>query len=298
MSEELKSYEELFYDLHTGVRGDHERPHKPVMLLAVMDLIQSGRISNNLVPFSDELRKQFTKYFETVRSENDKNTPIYPYFHLKSEDFWSHVATPGNEALVRELSSPPGIKKLPSLIQGARLAPNLWQMLQSEKSRSQLRDVLISRYFPQHRKKLLKNEHPQGDLQEGSAAYEVPARSAGFRKMVVQVYEHQCAACGLRLRGPDGATIVDAAHIIPFAESHNDHPRNGLALCKNHHWAMDRSLIAPDRNQKWKASQQLDDRQPGQLELIKLNNRSLILPREQAYHPLPEALEWREQRLA
>ena len=30
--------------------------------------------------------------------------------------------------------------------------------------------------------------------------------------------------------------IVDAAHLIPWSESQNDHPTNGLALCKNHHW--------------------------------------------------------------
>ncbi len=48
MSEESKSYEELFYDLHTGVVGDHERPHKPAMLLAVMDLIDTGALNNKL----------------------------------------------------------------------------------------------------------------------------------------------------------------------------------------------------------------------------------------------------------
>jgi len=36
-----------------------------------------------------------------------------------------------------------------------------------------------------------------------------------------------------------------ATHLIPFSESRNDHPTNGLALCKNHHWAMDR--VMPSR---------------------------------------------------
>ncbi|WP_346189974.1 HNH endonuclease [Rubritalea halochordaticola] len=43
------------------------------------------------------------------------------------------------------------------------------------------------------------------------------------------------APCGLRIRLPGGHTVVDAAHIIPFSESQDDHPRNGIALCKNHH---------------------------------------------------------------
>lgn len=40
----------------------------------------------------------------------------------------------------------------------------------------------------------------------------------------------------------DGAAIVDAAHIEPFAENQNDDVENGLALCKNAHWMFDESL--------------------------------------------------------
>jgi len=57
MTTHLNYYEELFYDLHTGVVGNHERPHKPAMLLAVMDLIESGAIKQNLIPFSTALRE-------------------------------------------------------------------------------------------------------------------------------------------------------------------------------------------------------------------------------------------------
>ncbi|WP_200797117.1 HNH endonuclease [Rubritalea squalenifaciens] len=59
------------------------------------------------------------------------------------------------------------------------------------------------------------------------------------------------APCGLRIRLPGGHTVVDTAHIIPFAESQDDHPRNGIALCKNHHRAMDRSLIASNPDMIW-----------------------------------------------
>ena len=297
MSRSTDYYEERFYDLHTGVVGDHERPHKPAMLLAVMDLIESGTLNSNLIPFSPALRERFTHYLETVGSADDKDTPWNPYFYLRSELFWSHVPTPGNEAVVSALSSPPSIGKLPTLIEGAALAPDLWNAVSDATQRSRLRDVLISRYFPQHRDVLLNTPMASAVTKEEDAEYQAPGRSAGFRRIVVQVYEHQCAACGLRLRRPDGATIVDAAHIIPFSESQNDHPRNGLALCKNHHWAMDRSLIAPSPDYLWIVSKELDSRQAGEMELISLSNRPLILPKEKAYHPLPEALKWREQRL-
>jgi len=36
-----------------------------------------------------------------------------------------------------------------------------------------------------------------------------------------------------------------AAHLIPFSASRNDHPTNGLALCKNHLGTMDH--VIPSR---------------------------------------------------
>lgn len=299
MTSPLSNFEDLFYDLHTGVVGDHERPHKPIMLLAVIDLIEGGSISDNLIPFSDVLRQRFTHYYEIVKKENDRNTPANPYFYLRKEDFWSHVATGDNQPIVDALSSPPGIQKIRDLIAGAKLDDTLWLCLHDSKNRAALRDVLISRYFPEFRKKLIATSAnaTASVLKEQETTYEVSGRSSGFRKIVVQVYEHQCAACGLRIRLPGGHTVVDAAHIIPFAESQDDHPRNGIALCKNHHWAMDRSLIAPNPDLIWTVSSHLDDRQPGEKELLQLQGRSVILPKEKAYHPLPNALEWRLGRL-
>ncbi|MGJ8656988.1 MAG: HNH endonuclease [Akkermansiaceae bacterium] len=190
------------------------------------------------------------------------------------------------------------MRDLSSIMQGATLEPTLWAAMNDSATRSRLRQVLISRYFPQHRTSLLQQLPINLNLNQELAEYLTPARTAGFRKIVTQVYEHQCAACGLSLHRPDGSTIVDAAHIIPFSESYNDHPRNGLALCKNHHWAMDKSLIAPSPGLIWLASQDLDPRQPGEKELINLANQPIILPKDNAYHPLPDALEWRKSRLA
>ena len=44
----------------------------------------------------------------------------------------------------------------------------------------------------------------------------------------------------------DGAVIVDAAHIEPFARAQNDDIENGLALSKNAHWMFDEGLWSVD----------------------------------------------------
>jgi putative restriction endonuclease len=93
-------------------------------------------------------------------------------------------------------------------------------------------------------------------------------------------------------------TFVDAAHLLPFSISRNDHPSNGLALCKNHHWALDQHLIAPDPDGIWQISRLLDSRRSlGERELAGLRDKPLLTPIDSAYAPLPEGLQWRYAHL-
>ena len=94
-------------------------------------------------------------------------------------------------------------------------------------------------------------------------------------------------------------TFVDAAHLIPYSEQPNDHPSNGLALCKNHHWAMDRFLIAPCPDGHWKVSRRIiPQRSPGENDLAALAGNPVLPPNESAFAPAKDALAWRCERLA
>lgn len=84
----------------------------------------------------------------------------------------------------------------------------------------------------------------------------VKPRDAAFRLMVMMLYQDACAACGLKLHSPDLRPEVQAAHIYPKALHGSDDLRNGIALCRLHHWAFDvgwftvaddaRMLVRPD----------------------------------------------------
>jgi putative restriction endonuclease len=162
-----------------------------------------------------------------------------------------------------------------------------------------MREALISRYFPH-----LLSSHPPSTIPNPRllVADESPefGRSPAFRRKILAIYDHQCAACGLRIKLPAGndVSFIDAAHLIPFSESQNDHPTNGLALCKNHHWAMDRNLIAPAPDHHWHVSKILDPRRSnGEKELIALSGQALLLPQDGAFHPDAEGLKWRRKQL-
>jgi putative restriction endonuclease len=88
-----------------------------------------------------------------------------------------------------------------------------------------------------------------------------------------------------------------------FNVSRNDKPTNGMALCPNHHWAMDRHLIAPvpdgkKRAGSWRVNKErLDDRIEGQRDLVAIAGKSVIPPGEEKFYPALESLRWREEHL-
>jgi putative restriction endonuclease len=86
---------------------------------------------------------------------------------------------------------------------------------------------------------------PRYALRAFGEAFE-QGRSSAFRQTILEVYDYACAACSLRVRLNDGFSQVEAAHLVPFNVTRDDNPNNGLALCPNHHRAMDRFLIAPN----------------------------------------------------
>ncbi|HOY58191.1 MAG TPA: hypothetical protein PK640_08670 [Verrucomicrobiota bacterium] len=105
---------ERLCNLRRDKSGQHERPHKPVLLLSVIDLLDRGLLTDNAVPLSDELVATFKRYFEVVRKHNDQPTVQNPFFHLSGDKFWQLVPRPGKEPIYREgyVSGAPGVRQL------------------------------------------------------------------------------------------------------------------------------------------------------------------------------------------
>ena len=148
----LATYADKFSQLNVGRIGGHERPHKPVMLLALLDLFDQGVIKENRITYSPELLELFGEYFDAVRSENDQPTPINPFFYLRGDGFWHHHPCPGQDAVLRALSGPPGIKAFQAISDYVFLDDELFALLRDPVARSQLRSVLINRYFADQRR--------------------------------------------------------------------------------------------------------------------------------------------------
>lgn len=86
---------ERFYNLRRDKSGAHERPHKPVLLLAILDLLDRGLLRTNEIRLSPDLVDTFNRYFEAVRQRNDRPTIQNPFYHLCGDGFWQLVSQPG-----------------------------------------------------------------------------------------------------------------------------------------------------------------------------------------------------------
>ena len=280
-----------------GDGSPHEKPHKPLLLLAALDLIDEGLASPERIPWCQELRDRFSAGFELVRKLNDRNNPDLPFRYLAGDEIWLALEADGKTPIRRDIL----VSDIGQVF--ARFTIGFELLAALPECRQQMREAIVARYFPWAADTLLdgtpqaKEDELQAAVAEDAADY---GRSPAFRRNILKIYDHQCAACGLRIRLPAGANVsfIDAAHLLPWDRFHNDHPTNGLALCKNHHWAMDRQIIAPAPDHRWIISKVIDPRRSnGEKELSELSGKSLLLPKDPAFYPNAEGLEWRVRSL-
>ena len=302
-----ESWLERLYSLRRDKRDDHERPHKPALLLSIIDLLDRGLIRDNAVPLSEELVATFKRYFSVVKERDDKPSIENPFYFLSGDKFWRVVRQGESEPIYREgyASGGSSVAQLRRQNAVGHFDDGLWALMSDAVARHQLREALIARYFPERREELaaLVVQKRVDNAADAFREELPPGRDAAFRRTILEVYDYRCAACGIRVLLDHVVSLVEAAHLIPFGESRNDKPTNGMALCPNHHWAMDRHLIAPCPDSKrraglWRVNEErLDDRIEGQRDLVALSKRPVIPPSEEKFYPALESLRWREEHL-
>lgn len=122
------------------------------------------------------------------------------------------------------------------------------------------------------------------------------ARSRAFQRVVRMNYADECGFCGEGLRHPDGRSELEAAHIVSRAKKGSDDPRNGLLLCRGHHWAFDNGLIGISDMFELivPAVVAADPRNSG---LVGLAGRGVGQPIRQELRPHLDALAWHREHV-
>jgi putative restriction endonuclease len=292
----------------------HRAPHKPLLLLAVLDLFEQGSLPANLIELTPELGELFTLYWHKVRPPSQRGILTYPFYYLQSDGFWHLQPRPGQEAALDAFRPNAGLTKLQALTFGASLDGELYALLGDAEARRRLRVTLIASYFApglhailleqgalnaaayRYSEELLEQAKADKRVKEGDEG-EKPYRDQGFRRAIVKAYDHRCAICGVRILTADGHTAVAAAHIVPWSVSHNDDPRNGLALCHLCHWTFDKGLVAFNDRYQLKTSPQLASTPNFPGHLLTLVERKLIGPEDEALWPFLDSIRWHRQKI-
>ena len=202
---------------------------------------------------------------------------------------------------------------LQSVVLGVEIDPELFELISGQKGREELRAALLNTYFAHDIRQLLLREavenqeafeYSQRLLQVAEAAMPFgqpdrpqQVRDHGFRKAIMKLYSHRCALCGIRMITPEGHTIVEAAHIRPWADSQDDRPANGLALCRLCHWSFDRGFMSVNRDYEVLVSPlaRSEENNPGHI--MTLEQRPVFPPDDHRHIPDQECLGWHREEV-
>ena len=167
-------YYNCFGNLNTAKMKCHSAPHKPLLLLSVLDLIEQDFLTSNLIELSEALVNRFKENTKAYLGNSIIFKPNigYPFYHLTSEPFWKLLhkinsqiisaeeisqnhegsVSKAAESVVTfnsiELEKPIySIKGLRERYAGAVIDKELFELLKNQDAIAKLRTLLISRYL-------------------------------------------------------------------------------------------------------------------------------------------------------
>jgi putative restriction endonuclease len=271
-------------------------PHKPLLLLVIIEMAEKGEITKHDVTLSADLAFRFSVFWSIVAKRRKQPPEVrLPFHHLGSSGIWQPLMADGK---------PSPDKKLTSMVQ---LNPSFFDCLADHSFRDRAQRILIDTepyFLPEERAALcsmLKIKPTGTGIREYQEIYRTSiqkGRDACFRiEVVVLAYKHTCALTGYRLTTLEMESIVDAAHIHAFRDSRNNDPRNGLALSKNAHWQFDRGLWSLNNDYRVLVNREKFSEEGVQGQrLSEFEGRKIFLPNDPKYWPGYTYIDWHRKR--
>ncbi|MDO9038430.1 MAG: HNH endonuclease [Lutibacter sp.] len=326
MDENLDYYINLLQKLNRASnKGFGKAPHKPILLISIIQLIRNNVITTNRIFITPELVLSFKSNWNNL--VNTGHTPNFslPFFHLKndlkSNHFWTLTANIGFQQTFLKLKSINSFKKLKDTIAFAEINKQLFLLLKNNETNLFLEQFLLKKYFGIINYDYLKIDSSKIELKiedeilnEDKTTYqarinelhrtldenefeeEIFIRGGLFKKMIPKIYNYQCCISGMKIDTIKNAQMVDACHIIPFSISHDDTIPNGLSLSPNLHRAFDRGLITINRDYIVRISPTITDNK-SVYSISQFNGNQIILPIKTKWYPSTESLIWHTKEM-
>lgn len=143
----LSRYVEQFTSLNTAKRMGNAAPHKAVMLVSIIYMIQAGLNTENEFYFTEGLQRMFELNWKRHVGDSILFRPVAatPFWHLGGEPFWTLRREDGGH--IDGIKTTPSAGQLKSMGIVATLDKELFSLLQDEQASDQLRGLLVDTYL-------------------------------------------------------------------------------------------------------------------------------------------------------
>src|SRR5271156_1752587 len=112
-------------------------PHKPLLLLVLMELAEQGLLPSGTLPLTPELAFRFCTYWRIVAHRRKQKPDVrFPFHHLQSDGVWQALGEDGGPSPDRRLT------------RYAAFDPDFEACLNDPEFRDEAPRVLICTYFP------------------------------------------------------------------------------------------------------------------------------------------------------
>ena len=110
---------------------------KPILMLAIINLIDEGHIIGNQIHYDKELVAEYNRIFGKY---SDTITLVqYPFYYMRNDGFYSIKGK-------AEKKTPSG-KYIRDNIEYAYLDDGLWELLQDQATRNEFRELIVNYYL-------------------------------------------------------------------------------------------------------------------------------------------------------
>ncbi|WP_088102990.1 phosphorothioated DNA-binding restriction endonuclease [Halalkalibacter urbisdiaboli] len=214
---------------------------KPLFLLLLISLIEGGKVKRNKFYFPD-IERELDLLIRTFGGRVGKGKPEQPFHHLNSSIIWD-IHVPYGTRFSNKETLPISVLRDPETY--GYINNEIFKLLSSDNiARAEAAQFILGKYWPETVQKDIADL-----LNLPVKAISKQKRDRNFVDKVLANYRHKCAICGFSSLFNQVPFGLDAAHIQWHAYGGPDNLGNGLALCKLHHWALDRGVVTiePDK---------------------------------------------------
>jgi putative restriction endonuclease len=252
--------------------------HKPLLLLLLISEVKKG--NENRFAYTD-IEPRLKRLLQNFGLKNTKTfNPHLPFIHLASDDNLWTIEGPRIAASGSKPANRSDIKDA-----FGYLSTDFFEFLQNSSNTTAAISGLLIKYWTEAYHADILSELGLDDITAQSAltSVEKSKRSKAFVDHVMDAYERKCAICHQSIRLGDALIGIDACHVRPIQHNGDDNITNGIALCKIHHWALDRGAIALTNDLTLQVSSKLNGHKTDDY-FFQFDGKEIFTPRNASFH--------------